>query len=62
MCYGIPYDNIENIVLNHSTGRQGGLYSVDNSMVQNIDRMLELLKLTAKQEQILQLRLSGYGY
>lgn len=57
-----PYDSVENIVLNHSTGRQGGLYSVDNSMVQNIDRMLELLKLTAKQEQILQLRLSGYGY
>lgn len=57
-----PYDNVENIVLNHSTGRQSGLYSVDNSMVQNIDRMLELLKLTAKQEQILQLRLSGYGY
>lgn len=56
-----PYDNVENIVLNHSTGRQGELYSVDNSTVQNIDQILELLKLTARQSKILGLRMSGYG-
>ena len=56
-----PYDNVENIVLNHSMGRQGELYSVDNSMVQNIDQILELLKLTARQSEILGLRMSGYG-
>lgn len=36
--------------------------TVDGASVADYDKMIELLELTARQAQILQLRMSGYGY
>lgn len=37
-------------------------YTTDRQTVQDIDRIIERLNLTARESKILQLRLSGYGY
>lgn len=55
------YNTVENTVINHVDSTHGGLYTVDSTTVDTMERLIDKLELTSRQAQVLKLRLRGYG-